>query len=253
MVSRFFPASLVLSHSAQALALSGTICGPEQEPISNIAITFTADDTSVVESRTDEEGHFSITLENPQVISGTIAVDPVEVIESDFILPETILWNGGLPTEIPVIELDEISPTLTFERRLDDTSCLRFNFDWVPGARPETLRTYRVECSDDMLNWSVVMNVGMACPPIEFIDETAIDQKNCFYHIHHFPFIWMPAVPINGIGLIGDPAIVPNSLVKFAPDWPGNVVLVDNDFLIPPEMPVIEPEIKLVESVDANE
>lgn len=90
------------------------------------------------------------------------------------------------------------------------------------------------------------MNVGMACPPIEFIDETVPDLSFCYYRIRPLDPIDMMLVPWDGLGLIGDPSIMPSDLVQWITPWPGNVVTLERGIILQDEVPIIAPEIRLV-------
>lgn len=239
--------------TSQALELTGEVCDPDQEPVAGLPVHFLTTTQQTFSGETDKNGKFRITLPDEQTIAGSLEVDAIEVISSGYARPKTIPWDSGQPPEIPTIELKEIAPTLDFEKRPDGTNCLRFTFDWVPGAVPITLRSYCVERSTDLSTWTTVMNVGMACPPVEFIDETAIDEKNCYYRIREIDSIWMPGIGIEDIGLIGDPTMVPWDLASFAPDWPDNIVLLNLDELPNPGVPIIAPEIRLVEEEEPAE
>ena len=89
------------------------------------------------------------------------------------------------------------------------------------------------------------MNVGMACPPVEFIDETVPSFQKCYYRIRLLQSIWMPQVPIDDIGFIGDPFMVPPGFFDFAPVWPDNRVELTLVELPEPSVPIIAPEIRL--------
>ena len=235
-----------LSLKVAAFQLSGFICDEESQPVSNLAVTFTSEEGEVFEGRTNETGEFVIEVGDPTISAGQVVADPVETITNGFALPDEITWTSGQATELPNIELEEIKPQFTFERRLDGTNCLRFEFDWVPGATAQTLRSYCVERSTDLFNWDPVMNVGMACPPVEFIDETAPEEGRCYYRIFPLPEIVIPTLPENSLGLIADPNILPPGLVGFVEGWIDNTVIVTAGPPLVDGVPIIAPEIRLV-------
>jgi hypothetical protein len=229
-----------------ALELTGTICGPDEEPIPNLEVTFTTPDERVFTSSTRSNGDFSVVLPNTGTTEGILTVDPVSVIEQGFVRPPEFTWSNNTPPQIPVIELEEITPELVFERRPDGSNSLHFTFDWVAGAIPKILRTYCVERSSDLISWEIVMNVGMACPPVEFIDETVPDLSFCYYRIRPLDPIDMVLVPWDGLGLIGDPAIMLPEMAFWLTPWPGNVVTINSGLTLDARVPIIAPEIRLV-------
>lgn len=90
------------------------------------------------------------------------------------------------------------------------------------------------------------MNVGMACPPVEFIDETVPDLSFCYYRIRPLDPIDMVLVPWDGLGLIGDPAIMLPEMAFWLTPWPGNVVTINSGLTLDARVPIIAPEIRLV-------
>jgi len=239
--------SLALCPAAlTAINLTGMICGPDEEPVSGLEVTFTTPDERVFSGSTGNDGNFTITLPDQGTEEGILSVDPIRVIEQGFERPVDFIWSNNLPPAIPMIELEEISPELVFERRPDGTNCLRFSFDWVAGAVPETLRNYCVDRSTDCLTWTTIMNVGMACPPVEFIDATATGEDSCFYRIRPIQSIRIDTLPPEFFGNIGDPAMVPEGFQDLLFPWPNNVVTSEDSIVLQAGVPIIAPEIRLV-------
>ena len=230
----------------KAINLTGLICGPDEEPVAGLEVTFTTPDERVFTGSTGNDGSFVVELPDKGVDEGILSVDSIRVIEQGFTRPTDFIWNNNLPPAIPVIELEEITPELVFERRPDGTNCLRFTFDWVAGAAPQTLRSYCVDRSTDCLTWNTIMNVGMACPPVEFIDATATEENSCYYRIRPIQSIRIDSLPPEFFGNIGDPAMVPEGFQDLLFPWPNNVVTLNSGVILNDNVPIIAPEIRLV-------
>ncbi len=221
------------------LVLAGSICAEDLEPVSGLTVSISGASGSW-HTVTAEDGTFAFSV--PEETGSTVvSIDPFALSEGGFEPISDFIWEPEVTPVIPVIELTELVPELSFERMEDGRNCITLNFDWAVGAAPVTLRNYCIERSHDMVRWTPVMNVGIACPPIEFFDETQEGQPACYYRVTELDPFFMPEVPNTDWGFIADPAI----------GWEGDPILLflqgqEPTWEFQADVPIIAPEIRLL-------
>ena len=243
---RFWKASLLASWALGAtafaggeFALTGVVKDISDQPVSGILINFTSGDDSA-STRSGEDGSYSVDVENTGE-AWTISLDEAELIALGYFCFPDFVWNPEIEPIDPVVIIPELTtvplrPELTMERSTDGVSCVRLNFDWVDELVPTVLREYRIERSTDMNEWTEVMTVSLACPPIEFFDETVGDEEVC-----HYRAVEGTSFNVGELGP-GDLIFVADPMIG---GGPGDLVFVSGEPL--PELPVMAPEIRLVE------